>query len=121
MGRVELLMRGIQQAGIVGLVKALAAVLAGPAVEVGAVDQLAPAVPGLVAISAAIETRLLPCAVTFTTGVRPRRPQVRPLGGLRPWPDSSSKQSQAPRSAAVLTGKLPAGNGRAAADPGLVR
>ena len=62
-----------------------------------------PAVPGLrSAISAAIETRLLPCAVTFTTGVRPRRPQVRPLGGLRPWPDSSSKQSHAPRSAAVL-------------------
>jgi hypothetical protein len=24
------------------------------------------------------------------------------FGGLRPWPDSSSKQSQAPRSAAVL-------------------
>jgi hypothetical protein len=42
------------------------------------------------------------CAVTFTTGVRPRRPRVRPFGGLRPWPDSSSKQSQAPRSAAVL-------------------
>jgi hypothetical protein len=39
--------------------------------------------------------------VTITTGVRPRRPQVRPLGGgLRPWPDSSWKQSQAPRSAA---------------------
>ena len=31
-----------------------------------------------------------------------RRPQVRPLGGLSPWPDSSSRQSQAPRSAAVL-------------------
>src|SRR5580700_11761370 len=57
---------------------------------------------GEVEPSAAIETRLLPWAVTFTTGVRPRRPQVRPLGGLRPWPDSSSKQSQAPRSAAVL-------------------
>jgi hypothetical protein len=38
----------------------------------------------------------------LTTGVRPRRPQVRPFGGLSPWPDSSSKQSQAPRSAAVF-------------------
>lgn len=27
-----------------------------------------------------------------TTGVRPRRPQVRPLGGLRVKPASSSKQ-----------------------------
>jgi hypothetical protein len=32
--------------------------------------------------------------VTVTTGVAPRRPQVRPLGGLKPWPDSSSKTSQ---------------------------
>jgi hypothetical protein len=40
--------------------------------------------------------------VIVTTGVTPRRPQVRPLGGLKPWPDSSSKTSQAPRSAAVL-------------------
>ena len=55
-----------------------------------------------VAITAATETRLLPWAVTLTTGVWPRRPQVRPFGGLRPGPDSSSKQSQAPRSAAVL-------------------
>jgi hypothetical protein len=35
-------------------------------------------------------------------GSMARRPQVRPFGGLRPWPDSSSQQSQAPRSAAVL-------------------
>ena len=34
--------------------------------------------------------------------VWPPRPQVRPMGSLRLWPDSSSKQSQAPRSAAVL-------------------
>jgi hypothetical protein len=56
----------------------------------------------LVQISAAIETRLVPAAVTRTTGVRPRRPQVRPLGGLRPWPASSSKQTQAPKSAAFF-------------------
>ena len=98
-------MGGVQQAGVVRLVKALAPVLAGPAVQVDTVDQPGRRLPGLAATSAATETRLLPCAVTFTTGVRPRRPQVRPLGGLRPWPDSSSKQSQAPRSAAVLTGK----------------
>src|SRR6266436_9749241 len=53
-------------------------------------------------MSAASDTRLLLPPVTFTTGVWPRRPQVRPLGGLSPWPDSSSKQSQAPRSAAVF-------------------
>src|SRR5947207_9594219 len=69
------------------------------------------------AISAASETRLLLPPVTLTTGVWPRRPQVRPFGGLRPWPDSSSKQSQAPRSAAVLTGNRSAATGRAAADP----
>ena len=47
-------------------------------------------------ISAASEMRVLCAPVTFTTRVWPRRPQVRPLGGLKPWPDSSSKQSQAP-------------------------
>lgn len=40
--------------------------------------------PALVQISAAVETRLAPAAVTRTTGVWPRRPQVRPLSGLRP-------------------------------------
>jgi hypothetical protein len=35
------------------------------------------------AMSAAGDTRLLLLPVTFTTGVVPRRPQVRPLGGLR--------------------------------------
>ena len=39
--------------------------------------------PAFVQISAAMETRLVPAAVTFTTGVRPPRPQVRPLDGLR--------------------------------------
>jgi HAD superfamily hydrolase (TIGR01549 family) len=52
--------------------------------------------PGRIAISAASDTRLLLPPVTVTTGVRPRRPQVRPFGGLSPWPDSSSKHSQAP-------------------------
>jgi len=66
-------------------------------------------------MSAASDTRRLPEPVTFTTGVVPRRPQVRPLGGLKPWPDSSSKTSQAPRSAAVLyrrPGLLPPGGDR---------
>ena len=31
--------------------------------------------------------------VTVTTGVVLRRPEVRPFGGLKPWADSSSKQS----------------------------
>jgi hypothetical protein len=53
-------------------------------------------------MSAARDTRVLCAPVTVTTGVRPRRPQVRPFGGRKPWPDSSSKISQAPRSAAVL-------------------
>jgi hypothetical protein len=38
----------------------------------------------LIAMSAASETRLLLPPVTVTTGVTPRRPQVRPLGGLKP-------------------------------------
>ena len=53
-------------------------------------------------MSASSDTRFLLPPVTRTTGVWPRWPQVRPFGGLKPWPDSSSKQSQAPRSAAVL-------------------
>lgn len=44
----------------------------------------------------------MPAAVTRTTGARPRRPQVRPLGGLRRWPATSSKQSQVPKSAALF-------------------
>ena len=44
--------------------------------------------------------RLLPR--TRTTGRCPRGAQVRPFGGLSPWPASSSKQIQAFRAAAVL-------------------
>jgi hypothetical protein len=40
--------------------------------------------PGLMHRSAASETRLLLPPVTVTTGVVPRRPQVRPFGGLKP-------------------------------------
>ena len=40
--------------------------------------------PGLSAISAARDTRLLCPPVTRTTGVAPRRPQARPYGGLNP-------------------------------------
>src|SRR5256885_340815 len=47
-------------------------------------------------------TRPPPAPRTRTTGRAPRGAQVRPFGGLRPWPASSSKQSQAPRSRAVL-------------------
>src|SRR3954471_4210909 len=54
------------------------------------------------ATSAATDSRGAFWAVTCTTGVWPRWPQVRPFGGLSPWPDSSSKTSQAPRSAAVV-------------------
>ena len=92
-------MGGVQQPGVVLLGEALALLAA--AAGVHAVDQPGP-LPGLTAISAASDTRLLLPPVTVTTGVVPRRPQVRPFGGLKPWPDSSSKTSQAPRSAAVL-------------------
>ena len=39
---------------------------------------------------------------TLTTGVWPRRAQVRAFGGRRLWPASSSKQMHAPVSAASL-------------------
>src|SRR5207247_2141234 len=55
--------------------------------------------------SAASETRLLLPPVTVTSGVIPRRPQVRPFGGLEPWPDSSSKPTRAPRPAAAPAGQ----------------
>jgi hypothetical protein len=35
-------------------------------------------------MSAASDTRVLCPPVTRTTGVAPRRPQVRPFGGLKP-------------------------------------
>jgi hypothetical protein len=73
---------GIEQTGVIGLGKALASAFGGAAVQVDAVGEPWPA--AFVQISAAMETRLVPAAVTFTTGVQPRRPQVRPLGGLRP-------------------------------------
>jgi hypothetical protein len=95
----ELLVGGVQEPGVAGLDEALPLVLA--VAGMGAVDQPG-LLPGRVAISAASDTRVLWPPVTVTTGVWPRRPQVRPFGGLRPWPDSSSKTSQAPRSAAVL-------------------
>src|SRR6185369_3203483 len=90
----ELLVRGVQEPGVIRLGEPLA--LIPPPGAVRAVDQARPVTrpDG--------DTRVSCPPVTFTTGVRPRRPQVRPLGGLRPWPDSSWKQSQAPRSAAVL-------------------
>jgi hypothetical protein len=37
---------------------------------------------------------------TVTVGRAPRGAQVRPFGGLSPWPASSSKQIKAPRSRA---------------------
>ncbi len=49
-----------------------------------------------------IETRFVPTAANRTTRVWRRRPQVRPLGGRRLWPASSSRHSQAPKSAALL-------------------
>jgi hypothetical protein len=100
-GTAELLVRGVQEPGVVRLGEAFAPVVAVPAAGAGAVDQPGPQ-PGRVAISAASDTRVLGPPAARTTRVWPRRPQVRPLGGLRPWPDSSWKQSQAPRSAAAL-------------------
>ncbi len=47
-------------------------------------------------------TRPPPAPRTRTTGRAPRGAQVRPFGGLSPWPASSSKQMKAPRSRAAL-------------------
>src|SRR6266496_5226912 len=41
-------------------------------------------------------TRPPPAPRTLTTGRAPRLAQVRPFGGLSPWPASSSKQMKAP-------------------------
>ncbi|MFE3269217.1 hypothetical protein [Streptomyces sp. NPDC059215] len=83
-GPAELLVSGIRQVGVVGLGETLASVFGGAAVYMDAIEISRGRWPALVQINAAIETRLVPAAVTFTSGVRPRRPQVRPLGGLRP-------------------------------------
>lgn len=66
-------------------------------------------------ISPATETRPKSRPFTFTTGVMPRRPQVRPVGGLRVNPASSSKQIQPPQAARVVYLRpchlLPGGDG----------
>jgi hypothetical protein len=98
-GAAELLVGGVQEPGVARLGEPLARIA--PPGAVRAVNQPRP-LPGPTAISAASDTRLSCPPVTLTTGVRPRRPQGRPFGGLSPWPDSSSQQSQAPRSAAAL-------------------
>ena len=96
----ELLVRGVQEPGVVLLGEPLALIARAGRRCVRKISR-GPQ-PGRTAISAASDTRVSWPPVTVTTGVWPRRPQVRPFGGLRPWPDSSSQQSQAPRSAAVL-------------------
>ncbi|GAA4982717.1 hypothetical protein GCM10025734_04180 [Kitasatospora paranensis] len=58
--------------------------------------------PGRIASSSATETRPEPRPETLTTGVIPRRPHVRPLGGLRVNPASSSKQIHPSQAARVL-------------------
>ena len=50
----------------------------------------------------AADTRPEPFPDTATTGVRPRRPQVRAFGGRSVWPASSSKHRYAPVTAANL-------------------
>src|ERR1700758_4825285 len=47
-------------------------------------------------------TRPPPAPRTCTTGRAPRGAQVRPFGGLSPWPASSSKQREEPRARPVL-------------------
>jgi hypothetical protein len=49
-----------------------------------------------------MDTRPEPLPDTRTTGVCPRRPQVRALGGRRFCPASSSKHTYAPVAAAIL-------------------
>src|SRR4051812_23071918 len=64
------------------------------------------------ATSAATDSRGAFWAVTCTTGVRPRRPQVRPVGGLSPCPDSSSipaRRPGPPRPFYLRPGPLPPG------------
>ncbi|MCW2946218.1 MAG: transposase [Actinoallomurus sp.] len=58
--------------------------------------------PGWKQTRPAIETRPEPLPETVTTGVVPRRDQVRALGGLRIRPASSSKQTHPSRTAAAL-------------------
>jgi hypothetical protein len=60
----------------------------------------------LVAVSAAGVARLLAVPVTRTTGVWPQQPQLRPLGGLKPWPGSSSNRGRRPGPPSFVTGQV---------------
>jgi hypothetical protein len=95
----ELLVRGVQQPCVVRLGEPFPLV-PGPAV-VHPVDQTGRSSAGRRSAQRATPGLLWP-PVTVTTGVCPHRPQARPFGGLKPWPDSSSKTSQAPCRSAVL-------------------
>ena len=96
----QLLVRGGDQAGVIGFGHAAALALA-PAVHPHPVEQAAPRL-SLRQTSPATGTRPDPLPDTLTTGVRPRGAQVRALGGRRFWPASSPEQMNAPVAAASL-------------------
>ena len=78
---MQLLVRGVQEPGVVRSVNPLRL---SPR-RARWVRQISRGrCPGRTAISAASDTRVSCPPVTVTTGVWPRRPQVRPFGGLRP-------------------------------------
>ena len=97
---MQLVVRGGDQASVVGFGHRAALALA-PAVDADPVDRW-PRAPGRRRTSPATDTRPEPLPDTFTTGVCPRRAQVRAFGGRRFCPASSSKQIQAPVAAASL-------------------
>ena len=102
MGPPSLLARAVQQPGVLVLGEPLALVPARMPAGVHPVDQPRPlALPDRDQRSQRHPGGLAPAGHRDHRGYG-RAPQVRPFGGLRPWPDSSSKQTQAPRSAAAL-------------------
>ncbi len=96
---MQLLVRGGDQASVIGFGHRAALALA-PAVDTDPVEQVTPAA-GLRHTSPATDTPE-PLPQTVTTGVWPRRAQVRAFGGRRFCPASSSKTIHAPAAAASL-------------------
>ena len=99
---MQLVVRGGDQAGVVGFGHRAALALA-PAVDADPVEQVAPARRAGRHTSPATETRPRALAAAPSPpGCAPRRAQVRAFGGRRFCPASSSKQIHAPVAAASL-------------------
>ena len=88
---VQLLVRGVQEPGVIRLVNPLRSRRAGRGASGRWPGRHRPGPR-----SRGHDARVSCPPVTVTTGVPPPRPQVRPFGGLRPWPTRLRSRARRP-------------------------